>query len=82
MNIATTGAPMTPTPQDIARRIKIKVEHHNLTVPKAALACNLSQATFETYLYGKNMPGAVALAGLAHGLRCTADWLLRGEAGA
>ena len=68
-----------PCPAGIARRIRLQVERHNLSVPKAALACNLSQASFETYLYGKNMPGAVALASLANGLRCTADWLLFGE---
>lgn len=68
-----------PTPDRMARRIRIQLERFNMTVPKAALACNLSQATFETYLYGKNMPGAVALASLAKGLRCSADWLLGGE---
>lgn len=73
-------APSLPTPDRMARRIRLQVERHNFTVPKAALACNLSQATFETYLYGKNMPGAVALASLAKGLRCSADWLLGGEA--
>ena len=68
-----------PTPEAMGRRIRLQVERHNLSVPKAALACNLSQASFETYLYGKNMPGALALASLAHGLCCTADWLLFGE---
>ncbi len=71
-----------PTPEGIACRIRLQVESYNMTVPKAALACNLSQASFETYLYGKNMPGAVALAGLAKGLCCSADWLLFGEVGA
>ena len=69
-----------PTAERMGKRIRIKVEALSLTVPKAASACNLSQATFETYLYGKNMPGPVALVGLAHGLRCTADWLLGREA--
>lgn len=69
-----------PTPKIMARRIRVQMERHNMTVPKAALACNLSQATFETYLYGKNLPAAVALASLARGLRCSSDWLLGGEA--
>jgi transcriptional regulator with XRE-family HTH domain len=68
-----------PTPDGIARRIRLQVERYNLSVPKAALACNLSQASFETYLYGKNMPGALALASLANGLRCPVGWLLTGE---
>ncbi|OYU38633.1 MAG: hypothetical protein CFE33_15190 [Pseudorhodobacter sp. PARRP1] len=69
----------TPTPEEVGKRIRIQVERYNYTVPKAAMACNLSQATFEAYLYGKNMPGGVALTGLARGLRCSADWLLTGE---
>lgn len=72
----------TPTPQEVGKRIRVQVERYDFTVPKAAVACNLSQATFETYLYGKNMPGGVALTGLARGLRCSADWLLTGEASA
>lgn len=68
-----------PTPEEVGKRIRIQVERYNFTVPKAAMACNLSQATFEGYLYGKNMPGGVALTGLARGLRCSADWLLTGE---
>ena len=68
-----------PTPEEIGKRIRIQVERYGFTVPKAAVACNLSQASFETYLYGKSMPGAVALSGLARGLRCSADWLLTGE---
>ncbi len=67
------------TPDRVAARIRIQVERLGLTVPKAASASNLSQASFETYLYGKNLPGAVALAGLARGLHCSADWLLSGE---
>ena len=74
----TTAA--EPTAERIAKRIRIKVEALNMTVPKAAAACNLSQATFESYLYGKSMPGPVSLVGLSHGLRCSADWLLCREA--
>lgn len=67
------------TPTHVAARIRHQMEQHKMTVPKAAFASNLSQATFETYLYGRSLPGAVALAGLAKGLRCTADYLLNGE---
>lgn len=67
------------TPARDGARIRIQMERHNMTVPKAALASNLSQASFEIYLYGRSVPGAIALAGLAKGLRCTADWLLNGE---
>lgn len=78
----TTIASPAPTPDAVASRIRIQVERFKLTVPKAALACNLSQATFETYLCGKSMPGGVALSSLAKGLRCSVDWLLTGEAAA
>ena len=69
---------IAPSPKQIGARIRIQLERHDLTVPKAAAACGLSQPSFETYLYGKNSPGASALAGLAHGLRCSADYLLFG----
>lgn len=69
-----------PTPGGVARRIRIQVERHNLTVASAAAKCSISQASFETYLYGKSLPGAEALAHLAKGLRCTTDWLLFGGA--
>lgn len=75
----TDTVELPPTGEDMGRRIRIQVERHNLTVKKAAYDCNLSQATFETYLYGKSMPGSVALASLARGLRCTSDWLLTGK---
>lgn len=68
-----------PTPGGVARRIRIQVERHGLTVARASALCGLSQASFETYLYGKSLPGAEALAHLANGLRCTADWLLFGR---
>lgn len=67
-----------PTPARMAERIAYQMEALDLTVPKAARACNLSQASFETYRYGQNMPGALALAALAWGLDCSADWLLFG----
>ena len=68
-----------PSAAGIGKRVRIQIERLNLTVPKAALACNLSQASFETYLYGKNMPGALAISALAKGLRCSTDWLLSGK---
>ncbi len=67
-----------PTPARIANRIEYRMQVLGLTVPKAANACNLSQASFETYRYGQNLPSALALASLAWGLDCSADWLLFG----
>lgn len=73
------NAMTVPTAEGIASRIDIQVKRYGLTIPKAALACNLSQATFETYLYGKHMPGSVALISLSRGLKCPVGWLLTGE---
>jgi hypothetical protein len=67
-----------PTPALIAKRVEYRMQVMGLTVAKAAHACNLSQASFETYRYGQNLPGALALAALAWGLDCSADWLLFG----
>lgn len=69
-----------PTASAVGRRIRIQIERYNLTVPKAAAACDMSVPSLESYLYGKNLPGAFALANLASGLRCSADWLLFGDA--
>lgn len=68
-----------PTTDAVARRIRLQIERHALTVPKAAAACNMSVPSLESYLYGKSLPGAFALANLAEGLRCSTDWLLFGE---
>ena len=68
-----------PTAAQVAKRIRLQVERHNLTIAKAAKDCGISNASFEDYLYAKSLPGAVALAGLAKGLRCPVGWLLTGE---
>lgn len=67
-----------PTPHKIGQRIRLQMERHDMTVPKAAAACALPQPSLEEYLYGKSMPGAEALAALAKGLRCSSDYLLFG----
>lgn len=67
------------TPLGVGQRIRVQMQRHNMTVPRAAQDSNLPQATFETYLYGRSLPGAVALVGLAKGLRCSTDWLLNGK---
>jgi hypothetical protein len=74
---------MTQTPMltaaRLAARISFRVKELELTNAKAAAACNLQPATFDTYIYGQNLPGSLALAAIAQGLRCSADWLLFGE---
>jgi hypothetical protein len=70
---------IVPTPAKLAARIAFRMKELELSNSKAAAACNLSQASFETYLYGQHLPGALALASMSHGLRCSADWLLFGE---
>lgn len=70
---------ITPTPDGVARRIRLQIKRHNLTTPQAAVLCDLSVRSLEKYVYGKSLPGAVALAALAHGLDCSTDWLLTGE---
>lgn len=68
-----------PTAAQIAKRIRLQVERHNLTIAKASETCGISNATFEDYLYARHMPGSVALAALAKGLCCPVGWLLTGE---
>lgn len=68
-----------PTPAEVALRIRVQMQRHDLQVGRAAEDCGLSRASFETYLYGKSLPGAAALLGLSKGLRCSADWLLAGD---
>ena len=73
--------PKLPEPRGIESRIRTMLQIRNLTVAKAAERCQLPVPTFETYLYGKNLPGAAGLLLLSRGLGCSADWLLgRGEA--
>lgn len=67
------------TAERLGRRVRSRVEVCGLTVPKAAEACDMSKASFEDYLYGKHLPGALAVAALSKGLRCSADYLLFGE---
>ncbi|NTT86903.1 helix-turn-helix domain-containing protein [Tabrizicola fusiformis] len=71
-----------PTAGAVGRRIRIQIERYGLTVARAARECDMSVPSLETYLYGKSLPGAFALANLANGLRCSADWLLFGDADA
>lgn len=65
-------------PRGIDSRIRTMLQVRNLTVARAAERCRLPQPTFETYLYGKNMPGAAGILCLSRGLGCSADWLLGG----
>ncbi|WP_054007861.1 transcriptional regulator [Cypionkella psychrotolerans] len=67
-----------PTAKGVSRRIRLQVERHGLTVAAAASSCELSKCSFEDYLYGKTMPGGVALLSLATGLRCSFSWLATG----
>jgi hypothetical protein len=68
-----------PTPERVSKRIKFRLDELQLTITGGAKACGLSQPSFEGYVYGANMPGGLALAALAHGLKCSVDWLLLGE---
>jgi transcriptional regulator with XRE-family HTH domain len=63
----------------IGKRIRTKMQVHNLTVARAAELCSLPKPTIEEYLYGKSLPGAETLVALSRGLGCTTDWLLFGE---
>lgn len=65
-------------PRGIDSRIRTMLQIHNLTVAKAAERCRLPLPTFETYLYGKNIPGAAGVLCLSRGLGVSADWLLSG----
>lgn len=67
------------TAKHMGMRIRSRVEVCGFTVPKAAAACDMSQSSFEEYLYGKSLPGALALVALSKGLRCPSDYLLFGE---
>lgn len=67
------------SPRDVRARIRCKMEQYDLTVGRAAKACNMPVPTFETYLYGNSLPGAYALLNLSQGLHCSVDWLLSGS---
>lgn len=67
-----------PEPRGLNSRIRTMLQVRDLTVSKAAERCSLPQPTFETYLYGKNLPGAAALLSMSRGLGCSVDWLLSG----
>lgn len=67
------------TAAKLSARISFRVAELELTKAKAAAACNLQPSAFDTYFYGQNLPGSLALASLAQGLRVSADWLLFGE---
>lgn len=67
---------LMPTAASISARLRLLIEQNDITVSSAARASRLSQATFESYLYGRCLPGALALAAICNGLNCSADWLL------
>lgn len=72
----TTPKPLEPRGMD--SRIRTMMQVLDLTVAKAAHRCRLPVPTFETYLYGKCLPGSAGLYCLSKGLGCSADWLLGG----
>ncbi len=59
-------------------RLAQAIEEKGDTVARAALRCAMPQATLETYLYRKALPGTKALFQIAQGLNVSADWLLFG----
>lgn len=71
---------MTPRkplrPLGLDSRLRTMLQVRNLSIAKAAENCGLSTPSFETYLYGKSLPGAAALLSIAKGLGCSVDWLL------
>ena len=71
---------MTPKfdPAAVTLRIKVAVERAG-TVPEAAAACDVKQATLESLLRGQSLPNSTTLVGLCTGLGVSADWLLFGE---
>jgi len=71
---------MTPKfdPAAVTLRIKVAVERVG-TVPDAAAACDVKQATLEGLMRASSLPNCTTLAALCHGLDVSADWLLFGE---
>ena len=70
---------MTPKfdPAAVILRIKVAAERVG-TIPEAARACDLKQATLDSILSGKNLPNTATMVALCTGLDVSADWLLFG----
>ena len=68
------------TKEAFAARLRSLIKGKNMTRAKAAQRCDISQPTFETYLYAQNQPSAAQLAKLSCGLQVPSDYLLFGTA--
>ena len=61
------------------RRLKIVVKLKDANKETLANKCGLPKPTFESYIYGSNLPSITGLAGLCVGLGVSADYLMFGK---
>ena len=65
-------------PQAVYLRIRSLVELHG-GVPAVSELAGMPKPTLETYMQGKNLPGAMALAQLSRAFEVSTDFLLFGK---
>ena len=65
-------------PQAVYLRIRSLIEMHG-GVSTVSETAGMPKPTLETYMQGKNLPGAMALAQLSRAMNISVDFLLFGE---